>query len=174
MACWRLLRGCNKRNSPTGNLFIPELPTCRDYQASFYRHSEELMTILAKSEGCDTPKPPLRHCPGCNQAQYARSEQGPSFNICLGISGVLPCKNGIYNQRVGYSVFCDLLFFLVTVIGQMVLGSISCAEKIHCTAVFALRNGKFSMLGRSDAPTHTSSYALSLVESSHWRYRYNK
>ena len=53
----------------------------------------------------------------------------------LGVSDGLPCKIFI----------CD--FFLVAVVNQLVLGPGSCIERIHCTAVFALRNGKFSMWG---------------------------
>ena len=37
--------------------------------------------------------------------------------------------------------------FLVTVDGQMVVDPVSCPAKIHCKAIFALRNGKFSKLG---------------------------
>ena len=37
-------------------------------------------------------------------------------------------------------------FILVTVVDQMVLGPVSCLGQIHCTAVFALPNSKFSCL----------------------------
>jgi len=43
-------------------------------------------------------------------------------------------------------IFFDLVF-LVTVVDQMVLGPLTYPAKIHCTAVFALWNGKFLRLG---------------------------
>ena len=60
--------------------------------------------------------------------------QGSIFNIFLGVSQTYPAK-----------FFYDL-FFSVTVVDQMVLGAVGCPARIHCTAVFTLRNGKFSRL----------------------------
>ena len=47
-------------------------------------------------------------------------------------------------------------FLVVIVVDQMVLSPVSCPARIHCTAVFALRNGKFSSLGEGMARLHTS------------------
>ena len=52
-----------------------------------------------------------------------------------GVKG-LPCKN--------FSVTC---FFLVSVVNQIVLVTVRCPAKAHCTAAFALQNGKFQGLG---------------------------
>ena len=60
--------------------------------------------------------------------------QGSIFNIFWGeVPEICPAKN-----------FRDL--FLVAVVDQMILGSVSCLAKKHCNAVFALRNGEFSKL----------------------------
>ena len=40
-----------------------------------------------------------------------------------------------------------ILFFLVTVVDQMVLGPVRCTAAVHYTVIFAMRNGKFSELG---------------------------
>ena len=44
--------------------------------------------------------------------------------------------------------------FLVTAVDQMVLGQESCPTKVHCTAVFALEDGRFSCLG-GESPHNT-------------------
>ena len=44
------------------------------------------------------------------------------------------------------------LFVLVTAVDPMVLGLVRCPAKVHFTAVFALRNGKFSGLGGDSPP----------------------
>ena len=41
------------------------------------------------------------------------------------------------------TVFSVTIFSLVTVVDDMVLGSVGCPAKVYCTAVFALQNGKF-------------------------------
>ena len=74
-------------------------------------------------------------------------KQGTKLQYILGVSEDLPCENEMYNQRVCHSVFCDVLFFSVTVVDQMVLGPVSCPAKIHHAAIFALRNGKLSRMG---------------------------
>ena len=49
-------------------------------------------------------------------------------------------------------ILCDL--FLIAVVDQKVLGLVSCPAKINSTAVFSLRNGRFSSLRELTRP-HT-------------------
>ena len=67
----------------------------------------------------------------------------------------------IYFWRMSEVLLCAI-FLVVLVVDQMALGPVSCPARIHCTAVFALRNGKFSSLGEGMARLHTS---LSLVSA---------
>ena len=41
----------------------------------------------------------------------------------------------------------SVTFFLLIVVDQKVLVPVGCPTKVHSTAAFALRNGKFSSLG---------------------------
>jgi len=78
----------------------------------------------------------------------------------FGMGGAVRDAASIYLLGVSEAfpaiIFCDL-FSLATLVDQMVLGPVSCPAKIHCTAVFALRNGKFSRLGAT-RPTPLLSF----------------
>ena len=42
----------------------------------------------------------------------------------------------------------SVTFCLVTVVGQIILGPVRYSTKRHCAAIFVLRNGRVSSLGR--------------------------
>ena len=70
--------------------------------------------------------------------------QGCNFNISgRGFHGVYPAK------------ILSVILVLVTVIEQMVLGPVSCPEKVRCSAVFAMRNCQLSRRGGEMTHPHT-------------------
>ena len=87
----------------------------------------------------------------------------------FGMGGAVRDATSIYLLGVSEAfpaiIFCDL-FSLATLVDQMVLGPVSCPAKIHCTAVFALRNGRFSRLGVTHlhTPIHFAPGCFSATE----------
>ena len=87
----------------------------------------------------------------CIQTPYYHSSRlltwlkGGNFNLFLGGVGSFALRKWDYNQGVGHSVF-SVTFLFMTAVGQIVLGPEIFGAKLPCTAVFALRNDKFSRL----------------------------
>ena len=54
-------------------------------------------------------------------------------------------------------------FPLLTVVDQMVLHPVSCTEKIHFTAVYALQNDKFTSLRGGLSPHTSLSFVHELI-----------
>ena len=73
------------------------------------------------------------------------------------VRGVTSIYLGGASKVCPMNFFCDFFVFIVIVVDQMVLGPVSWSAKLHCTAVFALRNGKFSRLGAT-RPTPLLSF----------------
>ena len=81
-------------------------------------------------------------------------EPGTSLRHIFGVSEVCPVEI----ISVAFSIL--IIVVLVTVVDETFLGPASCPAKVHCTAVYALRNGKFSRLGGNSPPYSPKASSL--------------